>query len=82
LPFRQAFVTITRKTHKIGSGQNFCVAHALGVADKALAAGPDGIFCCNDRLAQAVLQRAADREMPRPLIIGFDDAPVAQRLNL
>jgi len=54
----------------------------LSVADKVLTAGPEGIFCCNDRLAQAVLRRAVDRGMPRPFIIGFDDAPAAQWLNL
>lgn len=54
----------------------------LSVADKALAIRPEGIFCCNDRLAQAVLRRTADRGIPRPVIIGFDDAPIAQRLNL
>jgi len=54
----------------------------LSVADKVLASRPEGIFCCNDRLAQAVLRRTEDRDMPRPLIIGFDDAPIAQWLNL
>jgi hypothetical protein len=55
---------------------------AMSVADKILATGPTGIFCCNDRFAQAVLRRAADRRLPRPLVVGFDDAPVAQWLNL
>lgn len=55
---------------------------ALHVADDALAAGTGGIFCCNDRLAQAVIRRAADRGLPRPRIVGFDDAPVAQWLQL
>lgn len=55
---------------------------ALAVADHALAAGRDGIFCCNDRLAQAVVRRAADRARPRPHLVGFDDAPVARWLKL
>ena len=55
---------------------------ALDVADQALAAGRDGIFCCNDRLAQAVVRRAADRARPRPHLVGFDDAPVARWLKL
>jgi DNA-binding transcriptional regulator YhcF (GntR family) len=55
---------------------------ALEVADQALAAGRDGIFCCNDRLAQAVVRRAADRARPRPRLVGFDDAPVAKWLKL
>jgi DNA-binding LacI/PurR family transcriptional regulator len=55
---------------------------ALDVADQALAAGRDGIFCCNDRLAQAIVRRAADRARPRPPLVGFDDAPVARWLKL
>ena len=54
----------------------------LSVADRVLASRPEAIFCCNDRLAQAVLRRAADRGIPCPFIIGFDDAPIAQWLNL
>jgi DNA-binding transcriptional regulator YhcF (GntR family) len=55
---------------------------ALDVADQALAAGRDGIFCCNDRLAQAVVRRATDRACPRPHVVGFDDAPIARWLKL
>jgi DNA-binding LacI/PurR family transcriptional regulator len=55
---------------------------ALDVADHALSAGRDGIFCCNDRLAQAVVRRAADRARPRPRVVGFDDAPIARWLKL
>lgn len=55
---------------------------ALDVADQALAAGRDGIFCCNDRLAQAIVRRAADRARPRPRLVGFDDAPIARWLKL
>jgi DNA-binding transcriptional regulator YhcF (GntR family) len=54
----------------------------LKVADEALAAGQHGLFCCNDRLAQAVLRRASERRLPRPLLVGFDDAPIAHWLNL
>jgi DNA-binding transcriptional regulator YhcF (GntR family) len=55
---------------------------ALDVADRALAAGRDGIFCCNDRLAQAVVRRATDLARARPRLVGFDDAPVARWLKL
>jgi len=54
----------------------------LAVADRALAAGAGGIFCCNDRLAQAVIRRASDRRIRRPPLVGFDDAPVARYLDL
>jgi DNA-binding transcriptional regulator YhcF (GntR family) len=55
---------------------------ARDVADRALAAGRDGVFCCNDRLAQAVVRRATERARPRPRLVGFDDAPIARWLNL
>ncbi len=44
-----------------------------------LGGAPAGIFACNDRLAQAVLEaRAPDG----PPLVGFDDAPIAARLGL
>jgi DNA-binding LacI/PurR family transcriptional regulator len=49
---------------------------------RALVAGVEGVFCCNDRLAQAVLAFAADIGLLRPRVVGFDNAPVAERLNL
>ncbi len=52
------------------------------VAGAALARGTRGIFCCNDRLAEAILDRCAERGVPCPPLVGFDDAPVAERLNL
>lgn len=36
-----------------------------------------GVFCCNDRLAEALLSTGTTSA-----VIGFDDAPVAERLNL
>jgi len=51
------------------------------VAGQALAAGPDGVFCCNDRLAEAVERHMRELGGRRPLI-GFDDAPVAAELGL
>ncbi|MEM8783917.1 MAG: substrate-binding domain-containing protein [Planctomycetota bacterium] len=43
---------------------------------------PRALFCANDRLAEGVLEGLAERGEPRPLIIGFDDAPIAERLQL
>jgi DNA-binding LacI/PurR family transcriptional regulator len=40
------------------------------------------LFCCNDRLAEAVIAHCRDREIEPPRIVGFDDAPVAEQLNL
>lgn len=51
-------------------------------AAAVLADEPAGIFTCNDRLAEALIEhcRAAARSLP-PLV-GFDNAPVAERLRL
>lgn len=54
----------------------------LQVAARAVEAGRDGIFCCNDRLAEAILAWCQENNRARPKIIGFDDAPVAETLNL
>jgi len=43
---------------------------------------PDAIFCCNDRLAQAVHEKFRHLKLQPPFLIGFDDAPVADRLRL
>jgi DNA-binding LacI/PurR family transcriptional regulator len=51
-------------------------------AAAALAAKPAGIFACNDRLAEAVIEHCARRELPLPPLVGFDNAPVAERLRL
>ncbi len=49
---------------------------------RILAARPKGIFACNDRLAEAVITYCAERGEPRPPLVGFDNAPVAERLRL
>jgi len=51
----------------------------LAVADEVLGAEPDAVFCCNDRLAQAIRSRQGTRA---PFLVGFDDAPVAEELGL
>ncbi len=55
---------------------------ALSVADRVLAAGPEGIFCCADRLAEGIVRRCIARGLKRPPLVSFDDAPIAQWLNL
>ena len=52
--------------------------HAAGI----LARKPAGIFGCNDRLAQAVIEHARTLDLPLPPIVGFDNAPVAAGLGL
>ena len=43
---------------------------------------PEVVFCCNDRLAQAVYETYAWQNKPNPQLIGFDNAPVATHLRL
>jgi hypothetical protein len=52
------------------------------LAAAALDAGKSGIFCCNDRLAQAIMRHAEHHHLPLPPLVGFDDAPVAEQLHL
>lgn len=54
----------------------------LGVAGKAIRWGRDGVFCCNDRLAEAVVSYCRAYQIICPLLIGFDNAPVSETLNL
>jgi DNA-binding LacI/PurR family transcriptional regulator len=55
---------------------------AMKVAAKAIRLGSDGVFCCNDRLAEAVIATAREGSQTVPPLVGFDDAPIAARLNL
>ena len=53
-------------------------------AAKLLARKIDGVFCCNDRLAEGFLRACRKhhgRDLPPP-VVGFDDAPVAERFGL
>jgi hypothetical protein len=52
------------------------------IADAVVKQGRDGIFCCNDRLAQAVLHWCDEHHTVALPLVGFDDAPVAETLDL
>lgn len=56
--------------------------HAGAHAARALAHKPDGIFCCNDRLAHGLIDHARHAGVTCPPIVGFDNAPIAERLGL
>jgi len=45
-------------------------------------ADADAVFCGNDRLAEAVIQYCGSQGQVLPMLIGFDDAPVAAELGL
>ena len=56
--------------------------HASRKVPLLLRAKPDAIFCCNDRLAQAVQEKCLGSGTSPPVLVGFDDAPVSTRLHL
>lgn len=58
------------------------VEDALRVAPRVMAAAPAGVFCANDRLAEALLRVCTDAAIDAPAVVGFDDAPVAETLHL
>ena len=60
----------------------WALEQGLAVADDVLGSRSPGIFCCNDRLAEAVILAAREMGIVCPPLIGFDDAPVAESLNL
>lgn len=51
-------------------------------AHEILATNPAGIFACNDRLAEALIEHCRLHGAPLPPLVGFDNAPVAERLRL
>jgi DNA-binding MarR family transcriptional regulator len=54
----------------------------LAAAPLLVKKNPAALFCCNDRLAEGVLRFCMAKHRAAPEIIGFDDAPVAEALNL
>jgi DNA-binding transcriptional regulator YhcF (GntR family) len=42
----------------------------------------DALFCCSDRLAEAALICYQRLQIPAPVVIGFDNAPVAETLGI
>jgi len=50
---------------------------ALRLANRIAAKNFAGVFCCNDRLAEALLASGTTAA-----VVGFDDAPVAEQVNL
>lgn len=62
--------------------QSWFLEDGLKAAGEAARLGRDGLFCCNDRLAEAVILHCRERGLPRPPLVGFDDAPVAEQLDL
>ncbi len=67
---------------RVISADSWYVEAGTAKAAAILATKPVGIFACNDRLAEAVIAFCAAQGIPRPPLVGFDNAPVAERLRL
>lgn len=54
----------------------------MQAAPRVAALNPRAVFCVNDQLASAIVAWYREQDRPQPPIVGFDDAPVAEQLNL
>lgn len=67
---------------KVVVAGNWFYDHGYRAAEQVLKAARSGIFCVNDQLAAGILGWCRDHRRSTPPIIGFDDAPIAETLNL
>ena len=70
------FLSIS-KNAKVCWAESWDAEEAGKLAGRIITARPGGVFCCSDRLAMGLLQAG----LAAP-VVGFDDAPVAEELNL
>lgn len=78
---RDGFLSIIPQATVIVAGGWFS-EDGYRVAAQAVAAGRTGLFCCNDRLAESIITHCQYNASAVPRIVGFDDAPVSEQLNL
>ncbi|MGH8019433.1 MAG: substrate-binding domain-containing protein [Opitutaceae bacterium] len=74
----RAHAADTRVIH----AESWYVEAGIARAQAILDLDPLGIFACNDRLAQAVIEFHRARGRKLPPLVGFDNAPIAERLRL
>jgi len=67
---------------KVFDAKNWFFDDGMAVAGEAVKHGAGGIFCCNDQLASAVVAWCGKEQVVLPPLVGFDDAPVAESLNI
>ena len=73
---------VSRVQAKVISAGGWYFEDGLIAAARAVSAGPGGVFCCNDRLAEGVVTWCRSNRVTLPPICGFDDAAVSERLGL
>ena len=76
--FRQIFPS----AQVIGAGTWFFRSAVQNIAAPLSSVQADAVFCCSDRLAEATLICYQKLQIPAPVVIGFDNAPVAETLGL
>jgi hypothetical protein len=76
----EGFKSVARATVVTSGGWFF--EHGYRAAKTVLKKKPKGIFCCNDRVAEAIISFCQQQKVACPPIVGFDDAPIAEKLNL
>jgi DNA-binding LacI/PurR family transcriptional regulator len=76
--FRQIFPS----AQVIAAGTWFFRSAVQNIAASLSSLRADAFFCCSDRLAQATLICYQKLKIPAPIVVGFDNAPVAETLSL
>lgn len=76
--FRQIFPS----AQVIFAGTWFFRSAVQNIAAPLSSVQADALFCCSDRLAEATLICYKKLQIPAPVVIGFDNAPVAETLGL
>lgn len=67
---------------RVVSAETWFAEEAESVAIRVARRQFDGVFCCNDRLAEALVNACDGQKVRRPAIVGFDDAPISEQLDL
>jgi LacI family transcriptional regulator len=72
----------TRRRPTVTWARDWTAEAGRAAAPGVLARRPDGVFCGNDRLAQGLLEACRESDQLPPLVVGFDNAPISQTLDL
>jgi DNA-binding transcriptional regulator YhcF (GntR family) len=67
---------------KVISAESWFYEDGLRVAHLVVRSNVQGVFCCNDHLAHAVIRYSEERGFKCPPLVGFDNDPLAEELNL
>ncbi len=78
---RDGFLSVVPRATVIVAGSWF-FEDGYARATRTIEAARAGLFCCNDRLAESIITYCQSNDVALPRLVGFDDAPVSERLNL